>query len=143
MLNQVINYFDFLNLEMSGAWIQANWGSLLIGLFVVGAWILFHVIFYILYQTHQELLKLKKKPKIAHQLEELQKVVAFQEDQLMRLYDKIASIQTDLREWVKEDLKRPTSQGLGTNQASTSIEQHYVSLAELNLKKKIESLRAN
>ncbi|PIR21645.1 MAG: hypothetical protein COV44_12010 [Deltaproteobacteria bacterium CG11_big_fil_rev_8_21_14_0_20_45_16] len=127
------------------AWngILQNWVIVLLSFFVIAQWIAFQtlVVHYYLFRK-----SLRKPRPDGLRFSSIEKTLSFQGEQIEKTYEKLAELRGELSKWASEDLKRSPNQYLNSNVSkhtnNSSVESSLVSMGELNLKRKIEAIKA-
>ena len=121
-------------------WFLNNFGLIMLWGLVLIQWVAFQALL-IHYQMFRKSLKRPKTDGIRFSM--IERNLAFYGEQIETLYEKVAETRKDMSAWAKEDIKR---QGVGVRQSRgtegfTSVESTYASLGELNLKRRLASLK--
>jgi len=127
------------------AWtgISQNWVIVLLSIFVFAQWMAFQtlVVHYYLFRK-----SLKKSRPDGLRFSSIERTLSFQGEQIERTYEKLAELRGELSKWASEDLKRSPNHYSKTNGSqhtnNSSVESSLVSMGELNLKRKIEAIKA-
>lgn len=123
------------NLQSILSWAQANMAILIIGLFVFIQYVAFQalLIHYTLFRR-----SLKRPRPDGLRFQQIEKTLAFHAEQMDRIFEKIAETRKDLVALTKVE---PMSSSQRANLSPVSVEASFLSLGELNLKKKLEAFR--
>lgn len=73
----------------------------------------------------------------------LEKLVSFQSEQIERLYGQLADQKKELRDFMRERVSLVEEKKSAGQAPTHSMDSGYVSLGELNLKKKLEAMRSS
>lgn len=129
----------------SQGWVTSNIGFIVLGALILIQWIAFQyfVVHYLYFKR-----SLKQPKPSESRFQQMEQRLQFQDEQIAMVYEKIAELREEQKRWASEDLKRgksvvPDARTVNSQQSSPSIESSYVSLGEINLKRRINAIKAS
>jgi hypothetical protein len=131
-----------LMLENGFEWIQANVGFVILGTLVVVQWVAFQalLVHYHLYRKSQ-----KKPRNDGIRFSMIERNLKFHAEQIEMIFEKLAELKKEMGDWAIQDLQRggqrESKPAQATGGLSSSVESSFVSLGEINLKRRIAALR--
>jgi len=122
-------------------WASANWAFLILAGLIFFQWVAFQALL-IHYQLFR---KSMKKPRTdGIRFSNIEKTLSFQAEQIELIFEKLASIKSEMADWARQEIKKgkPTKPATEEWKASPSVEASFVSLGEINLKRRLEAMKS-
>ncbi|TVQ76241.1 MAG: hypothetical protein EA369_10330 [Bradymonadales bacterium] len=116
-------------------WLAEHAILLLMGAAIVIQWIGFQalLIHYHLFRT-----RVKKKKPDTNRVHQLEALVDFQNTRIEQIFEKYAALKKEMNGLEKESIRRESFTPV---QSTESVEASFMSMGEINLKKRLESLK--
>lgn len=123
-----------------GPVIKANLPMIVLGIFVFVQWVALQGLL-IHYHLFRKSLKRPRPDGIRFGV--IERALSFHGEQFDRVYDRLAELKKEIQDLAREAAEQSSVRSNAANESRTSLEASYVSLGEMNLKKRLDSIRAN
>lgn len=135
----MMEYIQSINwngmIETALPWISQNAFFVILGTAFLLQWVAFQafVIHFQMFKT-----KVTRPRQDLKKIRQLERLIEFQSQQMEQVFEKYAALKKEINQVARESMQRSQWQA---PQRSESIESNFLSMGEINLKKRLESLK--